>query len=112
LLLVTALWLLIIGWSRSIPWATFLAVVAYIHGKWLPCQFTILDEGLSLRFPFGRRVLLPKKTLTIRLDLVSAIALVGRRRRFGYPLVDRMLYDPGRCWLLQSAFRGLGYNLA
>jgi hypothetical protein len=111
LLLALALWMLVVGWSRSIQWATLLAVAAYIHGKWLPCQFVVLEEGLRLRFPFGRHVFLPKQSLTIRMEVVGAVALVGRRRKFGYPLMDRILYEPGRGLLLRTAFTGLGYDL-
>ncbi|HXY92539.1 MAG TPA: hypothetical protein VEP49_08700 [Acidimicrobiia bacterium] len=112
LLLALAVSLLVIGWSRSIQWAALLAVASYIHAKWLPCQFAILADGLELWFPFGRRLFLPKSSLTIRIDIVGAIALVGRRRKLGYPLMDRVLYEPGRSLLLRTAFSGLGYELA
>jgi len=110
-LLALAFGVLVVGWSRSIQWVTLFAVAAYIHGKWLPCQFTIFDEGLVLKFPFGRQLFLPKKSLTVRMEVVGAIALVGRRRKFGYPLMDRLLYEPGRGILLGTAFRALGYDL-
>jgi hypothetical protein len=111
LLLAFAVGILAIGWSRSIQWATLLGLAAYIHSRWLPCQFTILEEGIELRFPFGRRLFLAKNRLTIRLEMVGATALVGRRRRFGYFLLDRILYEPGRGLLLRTAFSALGYNL-
>ncbi len=111
-LLAFALWILVIGWIHSIQWATLLAVGAYIHAKWLPCQFTVLEQGIQLKFPFGRQVFLPKKSLTVRMEVVGAIALVGRRRKFGYPLMDRILYEPGRGALLRTAFSSLGYDLA
>jgi len=72
-----------------------------------------------------RRVLPPVAGRTGRLHLVGgldadfasagaggATALVGRRRRFGYLLMDRILYEPGREILLRTAFTGLGYDLA
>jgi len=37
---------------------------------------------------------------------------MGRRRKFGYLLMDRILYEPGREILLRTAFTGLGYDLA
>ena len=111
-LLVLAFSALLIGWSRSIQWATLLVVLAYVHGRWLPWQFTILEDGLALTFPFGRHLFLPKSSLTVRIEVVGATALVGRRRKFGYLLMDRMLYEPGREILLRTAFTGLGYDLA
>src|SRR4051812_6049762 len=83
LLVAFAAVILVVGWSHSIQWATLLVVVACVHARWLPCQFTILDDGIQLAFPFGRRLFLPKTALTIRVETVGAIALVGRRRRFG-----------------------------
>jgi hypothetical protein len=112
MLVVLAIWALVVGWSRSIQWATLLVVVADVHGRWLPWQFTILDDGLALTFPFGRRVFLPKSSLRVRMEVVGATALVGRRRKFGYLLMDRVLYEPGREILLRTAFTGLGYDLA
>jgi hypothetical protein len=103
---------LLIGGLRSIQWATLLVLLAFVHGRWLPWQFTILEEGLTLTFPFGRRLFLPKTSLTVRMEVVGATALVGRRRRFGYLLMDRILYEPGREILLRTAFTGLGYDLA
>jgi hypothetical protein len=106
-----AIWVLLIGWSRSIQWATLLVAIAYIHGRWLPWQFTILEEGLALTFPFGRHLFLPKKSLTVRMEVVGAIALIGPRRRFGYLPMDRSLYEPGREILPRTALTGLGYDL-
>jgi hypothetical protein len=111
-MLVLATWMLVTSWSRSIQWATLFVVIAFIHGRWLPWQFTILEGGLALTFPFGRRLFLPKNALTVRMEAVGATALIGRRRKFGYLLMDRFLYEPGRDILLRTAFVGLGYALA
>lgn len=110
-MLTLALALLLLGGLHAIQWTTLLVAVAYTHARWMPWQFTIREEGLALTFPFGRRVFLPKASLTVRMEAVGAIALVGRRRRFGYPLMDRILYEPGRALLLRNAFTGLGYEL-
>jgi hypothetical protein len=107
-----AFWVLMMGGVRSIQWATLLVVLAFVHGRWLPWQFTILEDGLLLTFPFGRHLFLPKASLTVRMEVVGATALVGRRRKFGYLLMDRILYEPGREILLRTAFTGLGYDLA
>jgi hypothetical protein len=111
ILLVLAVVVAVIGWSRSLPWAALFVLVAFLHGRLLPYQFTILDEGLALRFPFGREVLLPKQVLTIRMDSVGALAMVGHHR-FGYPLFDKILYEPGRSSLLRTSFSGFGYHFA
>src|SRR6266852_9486460 len=112
IMVVCSLSLLATGWSPSpIQFATLFAVVAYVHGRWLPWQFIIHDDGVTLTFPFGRHLFLPKQSLTVRMEVVGAIALIGRRREFGYLLMDRILYEPGRDIFLRSAFLGLGYTL-
>ena len=110
ILLVAAGWLLIVGWSRSIQWAVLLALAAIVHGRWLPWRFVVRDDGLALTFPLGRRLFLPKDATTVRLEAVGAFALVGRRRRFGYPLTDHLLYHPDRGPRLRTALTLLGYR--
>jgi hypothetical protein len=99
-------------WNHSVQFATLFAVVAYIHGRWLPWRFTIRADGVDLVFPFGRRLFLPKHSVTIRIEVVGAIALVGRRRRFGYPLMDGILYVPNHDVVLRNAFMQRGYDVA
>ena len=111
-LLAFAIWVLVATGNHSLQWATLLVGAAFVHGQWLPCQFTVFEEGVTLGFPFGRRRFLRKDALTIRMDVVGAFALVGPRRKFGYPLLDRILYEPGRSLLLRTAFTELGYELA
>jgi hypothetical protein len=112
LMVVLAVGLLVVGWPRSIQWAALFLVLAYVHGRWLPWQFTILEDGLDLTFPFGRHRFLPKESLKVRIEVVGATALVGRHRWVGYLLMDRVLYEPGRDVLLRTAFAGLGYELS
>lgn len=100
-----------LGGFHGIQWITLLIVLAAAHARWMPWQFTIRKDGLALAFPFGRRVFLPKASLTVRIETVGATALVGRHRRFGYLLMDRILYEPGRSILLHTAFSGLGYTI-
>jgi hypothetical protein len=71
----------------------------------------VTDDGVWMRFPFGRHRFLAKQAVTIRLDVVGAVALVGPRRRIGYPLMDRILYEPGRSSLLYTAFSSFGYHV-
>lgn len=111
MLLALALMLAVMSDLRAIQWITLLVVVAAIHVRWMPWQFTIREEGLTLIFPFGRRLFLPKSSLTVRIETIGATALLGRHRRIGYLLMDRILYEPGNEILLRTAFTGLGYEL-
>jgi hypothetical protein len=111
-LLVFALAAASFGGYKGYPWATAFVVVAYCHYRWLPWQFTVQEDGVDLAFPFGRRGFLPKSALTVRMESLGATALVGRHRRIGYPLLDSILYVPGRTLLMRTAFTGLGYTLA
>ncbi|HEY5155908.1 MAG TPA: hypothetical protein VIJ47_14305 [Acidimicrobiales bacterium] len=103
--------ILVIGWPKSIQWATLLVAVAFLHSRWVPWRFVIEDDGLFLTFPFGHHVFLPKTATSIRLEYVGAFALVGRHRRFGYPLSERFVYEPGQRPRLQRAFAWFGYDI-
>ncbi len=96
---------------QAMQWPALLILGAYIHFRWLPWQFTITEDGLALTFPFGRHAFIPKRATTVRIETVGATALVGRRRRFGYLLLDSILFQPGRAVMLRTAFTGLGYDL-
>jgi hypothetical protein len=111
MLLTLALLLAVLSDLRAIQWITLLVVLAAIHVRWMPWQFMIREEGLTLTFPFGRRLFLPKSSLTVRMETIGATALLGRHRRIGYLLMDRILYEPGNAILLHTAFTGLGYEL-
>jgi len=108
---LVALWVLVVGWNHAVQWAALLVVAAALHERFLPCEFVVTDDGVWMRFPFGKRRFLAKQAITIRVDVVGAVALVGRRRRVGYPLMDRVLYEPGRSSLLYTAFSSFGYRL-
>ena len=111
LLLGCALFILVARWNHAVQFATLFAVMAYVHGRWLPWQFTIREDGLALAFPFGRRLFLPRASLTVRMEAVGAIALVGGHRHFGYLLLERLGYEPDNEERLRGAFTGFGYNL-
>ena len=110
-LLVLAAAVLFVGWNHSIQWVSLLALVAYVHGRWLPWRFTICADGLELTFPFGRRLFLPRNAITVRMEMVGAVAMIGRHRHFGYLLLDRLGYEPGNEGKLRGAFSLLGYTL-
>jgi hypothetical protein len=111
LLLALAACILVVNTNHALQWVTLLAFVAYVHGRWLPWRFTIHPEGLALTFPFGRQLFLPRSSLTVRIDMVGAVAMVGRRRHFGYLLMDHIGYEPNSEERLRGAFAIAGYNL-
>jgi hypothetical protein len=96
---------------QAMQWPALLILGAYVHFRWLPWQFTITGDGLALTFPFGRHAFIPRMATTVRIETVGATALVGPRRRFGYLLLDSILFQPGRSVMLRTAFTGLGYDL-
>ena len=102
---------LVIGWLKSIQWTPLLVAVAFLHSRWLPWRFVIDQDGLSLTFPFGRHLFLPKETTSIRLEYVGAFALIGRHRWFGYPLSERFVYEPGQRPRLRQAFTWFDYDI-
>ena len=109
IMLGLAVAILVSRWSHSLQFATLFVSVAYVHGRWLPYSFTVADDGLALRFPFGRRLFLPKDAITIRVEAVGATVVPKPRRRFGYPLFDHVLYDPES--MLAEAFVDRGYHV-
>jgi hypothetical protein len=111
ILIAAAVVVIVIGVHGSIQWAALFALVAYVHGRWLPWRFRVFDDGIALTFPFGRRVFLPKSATTVRVSYAGAVALVGRARRFGYPLLDQVLYQPDNTPRLRLALTVSGYDI-
>jgi hypothetical protein len=111
ILLVAAIWVLFEGWMSAIQWATFFAFAAWVQGHFIPWRFKVLDDGLALLFPFGRRVFLPKSTTTIRLETVGAVAIIKGHRRLGYLLHDGLLYVPDQRLRLRRALNIYGYRV-
>ncbi len=102
--------------SRGNHWIEFTTaflLLALIHSRWLPWRFEIGDDGLELLFPFGRRLFVSRSLATVRVDVVGAMVYDTRRGRhgFGYPLMDGILYQPGRESLLRCAFVDRGYTV-
>ena len=102
---------LLTGWNHSVQFATAFVLVAYVHSRWMPCQYVVAPDGLSLRFPFGRHLFLAKSAVTVRIEMVGAFALTGRHRRFGYPLLTSLLYEPGASSALRNRLTNLGYRV-
>jgi hypothetical protein len=109
-LLLLALLILVVGWTRSLQWAALFAFVAFLHAKLLPWRFTIALDGLRLTFPFGREIFIPKAVTTVRLEHLGAVALVGSRK-MGYVLSDGVLYSPERAPRLRQALSLCGYTI-
>ncbi|MDQ1431083.1 MAG: hypothetical protein QOF40_1685 [Actinomycetota bacterium] len=106
-----ALLLVAYRWNHSLQWATFLVVAALLHGRLLPWRFQVLEDGLQLQFPFGRRLFLPKGVTTIRLETVGAVAMLGSHRHLGYLLHDGVLYVPDQRNRLRRALNFYGYRV-
>ena len=43
-LLIVAVAVIFMGWNHTVQFTTLLCLIAYVHGRWLPWQFTI-GEG-------------------------------------------------------------------
>ncbi len=93
-MLVFAVLVYLSHWNHSIHVATLFVVTAFIHSCW------------------GRRPFVAKTKATVRVDLVGAFVLLGARRRFGYPLLDGILYQPGHQSMLRAEFLGRGYDVS
>ena len=66
LFLAMALVMYLAHTSHWIQFSTAFVVVAFIHSRWLPWRFEIRDDGVELRFPFGRHVFLSRTAATVR----------------------------------------------
>ena len=53
-------------------YALLFAICAWIWARALPWRFAVLDEGIALWFPFGRRLFLPKEEVTVRVNTGSS----------------------------------------
>jgi hypothetical protein len=112
LFVVMALVMYLVHWTHWIQYCTTFVLVAFIHNRWLPWRFEIRDDGVELLFPFGRRLFLSRSITTVRVEIVGAFLYDDRRPKhwFGYPLLDGILYTPGRELTLRTAFASRGYH--
>jgi hypothetical protein len=86
------------------------AACGLVAARYLPWRFAVLDEGIALWFPFGRRLFLPKEAVTVRVGLGSPVAYPSVFRRFGYPLTDGLVER--RRKLLRAVLVEHGFRLA
>ena len=103
--------LVFVGTGRG---AAFYAVVFALCGvvvaRYLPWRFAVLDEGIALWFPFGRRLFLPREAVTVRVGIGSVVAYPEAYRRFGYPLTDGLVER--RHAALQAVLAEHGFRIA
>jgi hypothetical protein len=103
--------LVLVGSGRG---AAFYAVVFALCGlvvaRYLPWRFAVLDEGIALWFPFGRRLFLPRDAVTVRVRSGSPVAYPEVYRRFGYPLTDGLVER--RRAALEAVLVEYGFRLA
>jgi hypothetical protein len=110
-MLALAAAVLLSRWNHSVQFASLFALLAYVHARWMPRQYVVTADGLSLTFPFGRELFLPRTTVTVRMEMVGAFALTERRRLFGYPLLSSILYDPDASSALRTVLTSFGYRV-
>ena len=91
-------------------YAVLFAVCGLVSARYLPWRFAVLDEGIALWFPFGRRLFLPRDAVTVRVGLGSPVAYPDAYRRFGYPLTDGLVER--RRAALQAVLVEYGFRLA
>lgn len=72
-------------------YAVLFGICGLVSARYLPWRFVVLDEGIALWFPFGRRLFLPKDAVTVRVGMGSPVAYPQAFRRFGYPLTDGLV---------------------
>jgi hypothetical protein len=86
------------------------ALCGLISARYLPWRFAVLDEGIALWFPFGRRLFLPKDAVTVRVGLSGSVAYPEVYRRVGYPLTDGLVER--RKMALRAVLVEHGFRLA
>jgi hypothetical protein len=108
-----AVFMFLVHWNHWVQFSTTFLLIAFIHSRWLPWRFEIQDDGVELVFPFGRRLYFSRSIATIRIEVVGATVYDARRGKLGlgYPLMDGILFHPGRESLLRSAFVERGYTV-
>ena len=87
----------------------FAVAVAGIWAYVMPWRFVVVDDGIALWFPFGRRRFLAREEVTVRVNRGGAVAYRAKEERgLGIPLTDglvekrRMLL---RAVLVEHGFR-------
>jgi hypothetical protein len=109
-MLVFAIVVLTGAGAGALFYSAFFALCGLVAARYLPWRFAVLDEGIALWFPFGRRMFLPKDAVTVRVRSGSPVAYPEVFRRWGYPLTDGLVER--RRKLLRSVLVEHGFHLA
>ena len=103
--------IVLFGTGRSAAlYAVAFAMCGLVAARYLPWRFAVLDEGIALWFPFGRRMFLPRDAVTVRVGLSGSVAYPEAYRRFGYPLTDGLVER--RRAALQAVLVEYGFRIA
>jgi hypothetical protein len=76
--------------AGALPYFVAFALFGLVWARYLPWRFAVLDDGIALWFPFGRRLFLPRDAVVVRVS-GSPVAYPAAFRRFGYPLTDGLV---------------------
>jgi hypothetical protein len=101
---------LAIAGASALAYCVLFAALGLVAARYLPWRFAVLDDGIALWFPFGRRLFLPKAAVTVRVDIGSPVAYPEAYRRFGYPLTDGLVER--RRKLLRAVLIEHGFQLS
>lgn len=109
-MVVLSVVVLAIAGVGALAYCLLFAVLGLITARCLPWRFAVLDDGIALWFPFGRRLFLPKAAVTVRVNVGSPVAYPEAYRRFGYPLTDGLVERRGK--LLRAVLLEHGFELS
>jgi hypothetical protein len=99
-----------IAGAGALLYCVAFAACGLVAARCLPWRFAVLDDGIALWFPFGRRLFLPKDAVTVRVRSGSPVAYPEVFRRWGYPLTDGLVER--RRKLLAAVLLEHGFHLA
>jgi hypothetical protein len=109
-MLVFAVIVLTSSGRGAVFYGVLFALCGLVSARYLPWRFAVVDEGIALWFPFGRRMFLPKEAVTIRVRSGSPVAYPEVFRRWGYPLTDGLVER--RRTLLRAVLVEHGFRVA
>ena len=73
---------------HSVGGALLFGIPGLVAGLGLPWRFAVSADGLELWFSLGRRRVLARDDVTVRVEWDSAVAFPRGPIRIGYPLTD------------------------
>ena len=73
---------------HSLGGSLLFGIPALVAGVGLPWRFAVYGDGLDLWFSLGRRRVLARDDVTVRVEWDSAVVFPRRPLRIGYPLTD------------------------